>query len=58
MIFLATEEALDWFSLSPAATFGAGNAGERRGAFRVGPDVLLTNHNSAFDISGADYAIA
>lgn len=52
------DEALDWFYLSPAATFGAWNAGERTGVFRLGGDVLLTDAAGESAISGADYAIA
>lgn len=50
--------ALDWFYVSPAASFGAWNAGERTGAFRVGGDVLMVDEAGESAISGADYAIA
>ncbi len=53
----STDE-LDWFYVSPAATFGAWNAGERTGEFRIGGDVMLTDANGESAISGADYAIA
>ena len=53
-----SDEALDWFYLSPAATFGAWNAGERTGSFRLGGDVLLTDDEGRSAISGADFAIA
>lgn len=52
------DEALDWFYLSPAATFGSWNAGTRTGAFRLGGDVLITDADGTSAISGADYAIA
>lgn len=54
----AGDDGLDWFYLSPAATFGAWNAGERTGEFRLGGDVLLTDADGGSAISGADYAIA
>lgn len=54
----ASDTALDWFYVSPAATFGAWNAGERTGSFRLGGDLLLTDAEGVSAISGADYAIA
>lgn len=54
----ASEQELDWFYVSPAATFGAWNAGERTGKFRIGGDVLLVDEAGNSAISGADYAIA
>jgi hypothetical protein len=51
-------EDLDWFFLSPAATFGSYNPGEATGRYRVGGDVLLTDQNGVSAISGADYALA
>lgn len=53
-----SDERLDWFYVSPAASFGAWNAGERTGTFRLGGDVLLTDASGDSSISGADYAIA
>ncbi|QRP47012.1 NAD(P)-dependent oxidoreductase [Amycolatopsis sp. FDAARGOS 1241] len=49
---------VDWFYVSPAAEFGAWNAGERTGKFRVGGDVLLAGEDGRSHISGADLAIA
>lgn len=49
---------VDWFFVSPAATFGSFNPGERTGTFRVGGDVLLTDEAGNSSISGADLAIA
>jgi putative NADH-flavin reductase len=49
---------LDWFYVSPAAEFGAWIPGERRGGFRVGGDILLTDENGKSHIGGDDYAIA
>lgn len=53
-----SDEALDWFYLSPAATFGSWNAGERTGDFRLGGDILLVDDEGQSAISGADLAIA
>jgi hypothetical protein len=49
---------VDWFYLSPAASFGSWNAGEKTGRFRLGTDVLITDADGNSEISGADYAIA
>jgi putative NADH-flavin reductase len=54
----AGDEALDWFYVSPAATFGSWNVGERTGGYRVGGDLLLADAEGDSSISGADYAIA
>ena len=54
----ASDGTLDWFYVSPAASFGAWNAGERTGSFRVGGDVLMSDASGESAISGADYAIA
>jgi len=53
-----SDDALDWFYLSPAATFGSWNPGQRTGTFRLGGDVLLADAEGTSAISGADYAIA
>ena len=54
----ASSPELDWFYVSPAASFGAWNAGERTRTFRIGGDVLMTDASGESAISGADYAIA
>lgn len=54
----ATDEELDWFYVSPAAGFAAGNPGTRTGVFRLGNDVLLTDAKGESAISGDDLAIA
>lgn len=54
----ASEESLDWFYIHPAAGFGSFNPGERRGTYRVGGEVLLTDRDGNSDISGADFALA
>lgn len=48
----------DWFYVSPAASFGSYNPGERTGSYRVGGEVLLTDADGNSDVSGADFAIA
>ena len=54
----ASDEALDWFFVSPAGAFGGFNPGERLGRYRVGGDVLIVDDEGRSDISGADLAIA
>lgn len=54
----STDEALDWFFVSPAASFGAWAPGEHTGVFRVGGDVLLADEQGRSEISGADLAQA
>lgn len=54
----ASPESLDWFYVSPARSYGAHNPGERRGAYRVGGDVLLTDEHGQSQLSSADLAIA
>ena len=49
---------VDWFYLSPAASFGSWNPGEKTGRFTLGTDVLVTDANGNSEISGADYATA
>ncbi|MGN8050540.1 NAD(P)-dependent oxidoreductase [Curtobacterium sp. 22159] len=49
---------VDWFYVSPAASFGGYNPGERRGTYRTTDDVLLTDADGNSDISGEDFAIA
>jgi uncharacterized protein len=49
---------VDWFYLSPAASFGSYAPGEATGRYRVGGDVLLTDADGNSNISGADYARA
>ena len=51
-------EDLDWFYVSPAAEFGAWTPGERKGEFRLGGDVLVTDENGKSHIGGDDFAIA
>lgn len=51
-------DTLDWFYVSPAATYGAWNAGERRGTYRIGGEVLLVDDDGQSAISGVDFATA
>ena len=53
-----TPAAVDWFYLSPAASFGSWNPGEKTGKFRLGAEVLVTDAKGNSEISGADYATA
>ncbi|BDZ44438.1 NAD(P)-dependent oxidoreductase [Naasia aerilata] len=54
----AAPEDLDWFYVSPAASFGSWVPGERTGSYRLSDEVLLTDENGDSSISGADLAIA
>ncbi len=54
----ASEDSLDWFYIHPAAGFGSFHPGERRGAYRVGGEVLLSDSEGRSEISGADFALA
>jgi putative NADH-flavin reductase len=51
-------ESLDWFYLCPPAAFGGFAPGERRGTFRVGGDVLLTDDEGNSFIGGEDFGTA
>lgn len=48
----------DWFFVHPAGGFGSFNPGERRGEYRTGGDVLVTDENGDSFISGEDFGIA
>ncbi len=54
----ASDVALDWFLVSPAASFGPWAAGEATGTYRLGGDVLLADAEGNSAISGADFADA
>ena len=54
----ALPEDVDWFSLSPPASYNAGKRGTRTGTFRVGDDVLMVDDERNSYIGGEDYAIA
>lgn len=54
-----TPADVDWFYVSPGASFGSYNPGEATGHYRVATgDVLLTDAEGNSNISGADYAKA
>lgn len=54
----ASDEALDWFYVSPAGSFGPWFPGEHTGTFRIGGDVLMVDAEGKSEISGADFAQA
>lgn len=54
----ATTEDVDWFYVSPGASFGSHAPGEATGQYRIGTDVLLTDADGNSTISGADLAKA
>jgi uncharacterized protein len=53
-----TAPDVDWFYLSPAASFGSYAPGQATGHYRVGGDLLLSDADGDSNISGADYARA
>ncbi|SFF01547.1 NAD(P)-dependent oxidoreductase [Blastococcus tunisiensis] len=54
----SSPESLDWFYVCPPAGFGGFAPGERRGGFRVGGDVLLSDDEGNSFIGGADFGTA
>lgn len=48
----------DWVFVSPPEHYGAHEPGERRGEYRVGGDVAVTDAAGASRIGGEDFAIA
>jgi putative NADH-flavin reductase len=57
-IMRAAPENLDWFFVSPAASFGSWAPGEPTGSYRMSDEVLLTDERGNSRISGADLALA
>jgi putative NADH-flavin reductase len=53
-----SDQALDWFYVSPAQEFGAWVPGEALGRYRLSDDVLLRDEEGRSFISGADLAKA
>jgi uncharacterized protein len=51
-------ENLDWFYVSPAATFGAWTPQRVTGSYRSSDDVLLTDENGDSYIAAPDLALA
>lgn len=54
----AAEDTLQWFYISPAASFGVNHPGERTGGYRTTGDVLMYDDAGRSELSGADLAIA
>jgi uncharacterized protein len=51
-------ETLDWFYISPAASFGAWAPSPVTGAYRTSDDVLLTDEKGESHVSAEDLAVA
>jgi putative NADH-flavin reductase len=51
-------DTLDWFYLSPAASFGAWIPQNVTGSYRTSHEVLLKDEDGTSEISGADLALA
>jgi putative NADH-flavin reductase len=51
-------EELDWFAVSPAASFGAWAPGKATGTYRTSDDVLLVGEDGKSTLSAADLAVA
>ena len=58
MLVEETASDLDWLFVSPAGSYGAWAAGERKGAYRIGDEVALFDEDGESAISGADFALA
>jgi putative NADH-flavin reductase len=54
----ASPPSLDWFLVSPAAMFSSRHPGQKRGTYRLGGDLLLTDTDGKSYISGQDFAVA
>ncbi|HEY0215593.1 MAG TPA: NAD(P)H-binding protein [Cellulomonas sp.] len=54
----AAPDGLDWFYVSPAATYGSYVPGETTGTYRVGTDVAFYDAQGSSAISGTDFASA
>ena len=48
----ASDEALDWFYVSPAGSFGPWFPGEHTGTFRIGGDVLMVDEEGKSESRG------
>lgn len=53
----ASDEALDWFYLSPAGGFGSFAPGETTGEYRLGDDVLVTDADGNSNLSAGDLGL-
>lgn len=56
--YLRTVDDVDWFYVSPAASYGGHNPGTKLGAYRTSGDLLLSDADGNSEISGEDYALA
>jgi putative NADH-flavin reductase len=54
----SSPETLDWFYVSPAATFGGWKPQRVTGQYRISEDVLITDEEGESSVSGADLAKA
>jgi len=54
----ATDADVDWFYVSPGASYGQNRTPHRTGKFRVGGDVLLVDADGRSTISAEDLAVA
>lgn len=54
----ATDADVDWFYVSPGASYGQNRTPHRTGEYRVGGDVLLVDHDGRSTISAEDLAVA
>ena len=49
---------LEWFYVSPAATYGSWVPGEATGKYLTSDDVLIRDEDGNSEISGSDFALA
>jgi uncharacterized protein len=54
----ATDADVDWFYVSPGASYGQDRTPHRTGEFRIGNDVLLVDADGRSTISAEDLAVA
>jgi hypothetical protein len=54
----ATDADVDWFYVSPGASYGQNRTPHRTGEFRIGDDVLLVDADGRSTISAEDLAVA
>jgi len=57
-LLVSAPAGLDWFFVSPAASYGAHVPGEATGEYRTGADTVLVDANGESAVSGADFAVA
>lgn len=54
----STDTPVDWFYISPGASYGQDRTPQRTGAYRTGEDVLLVDADGRSTISAEDLAVA